>query len=107
MPRYNERSLVKANCNGVAIELVKFWAVTEPEEDAYFVVYIEDTYDDWGGADELDYDNEEEARAAFQGFVDEYKNKPNWNAQAAYDEAHGTINGEDPGVVAMRELWGS
>lgn len=30
---------------------------------------------------------------------------PDWELQAEYDELHGTINGEDPGVVAMRELW--
>lgn len=105
--RYNEKRLDFANCNGVHITLEKVWAKTEPEDDAYFLVHIMDVYDEFGcDVDPYDYDTEEEARAAFTEFVAEYADKPNWNAQAAYDEAHGTINGEDAGIVEMRELWG-
>ncbi len=103
MPRrYHEKQLHIANCNGVIITMTKFWATTEPEEDAYFLVSVVDCFsDDWS---EDSYDYETEAKAVFDGFVEEYREKPNWNAQATYDEAHGTINGEDPGIVMMREL---
>ena len=36
----------------------------------------------------------------------DHSNEPDWEMQAEYDSLHGTINGEDPGVVEMRELWG-
>lgn len=104
--RYNEKRLDRANCNGVIIELMQYWAKGEPEADAYFMIYIGDQYDPDGEVDDYDYETETEARLAFDGFVAEYKDKPNWNAQAAYDEAHGTINGEDAGIVAYRELVG-
>ena len=105
--RYNQSTVHRANCNGVIITMQKVWAKTEPEDDAYFLVSVVDSYDEFGGDDEpYDYETEAEAKAAFDGFVEEYRDKPNWEAQAAYDEAHGTINGEDPGVVAMREAWG-
>ena len=104
---YEEKRLDRANCNGVLIELVKVWSKKEPEEDAYFMSYIADQYDDsYADPDEYEYETEEEGRRNFESFVNEYKNKPNWNAQAAYDEAHGTINGEDQRIVEMRELWG-
>lgn len=103
--RYNEKRLHRANCNGVIITMTKCWATTEPEEDAYFLVSVVDSFDEEDyGDDPYDYETEAEAKAAFDGFVEEYRDKPNWNAQAAYDEAHGTINGEDPGIVIMREL---
>lgn len=106
MPRrYNEKQVHRANCNGVIITMTKCWATTEPEEDAYFLVSVVDSFDEEDyGDDPYGYETEAEAKAAFDGFVEEYRDKPNWNAQAAYDEAHGTINGEDPGVVMMREL---
>jgi hypothetical protein len=107
MRRYNEVTIRKANCNGVLIELQKVWARGDAEEDAYYLLYIVDQFDDWGGdQDPYDYETEAEGIAAFEGFVEEYRNKPNWNAQAAYDAEHGTINGEDAGIVEMRELWG-
>lgn len=105
MRRYNEKQMHRANCNGVIITMEKVWAKNEPEEDAYFLVSIVDSFDEDGyGDDPYDYETEAEAKAAFDGFVAEYRDKPNWNAQAAYDAEHGTINGEDPGVVQMREL---
>lgn len=106
MPRYNDVTLKKANCNGIIIILEKHWARGEPEADAFFTIAIGDQYDDHDFEDIHEYDLESDARKAFEGFVEEYKNKPNWNAQAAYDEEHGTINGEDPGIAEMRELWG-
>jgi|SRR6056297_2052385 len=106
MARYNAKRVKFANCNGVHIEVRAHWARSEPEQDAYFILTIQDVYDEWSEPDDWEYDNEAEAVAAFEEFVAEYGNKPNWNAQAAYDAAHGTINGEDPGIVAMREAYG-
>ncbi|QDP61546.1 MAG: hypothetical protein Tp138OMZ00d2C19078261_7 [Prokaryotic dsDNA virus sp.] len=31
---------------------------------------------------------------------------PDWEAQAAYDAAHGTVNGHDPAILEYRELVG-
>lgn len=105
--RYNEKQVNRANCNGVIITMTKCWAVTEPEEDAYFLVSIVDSFDEESGYDDpYDYETEAEAKAAFDEFVEEYRDKPNWNAQAAYDEAHGTINGQDPRIVEWNELVG-
>lgn len=52
-----------------------------------------------------EFNSYEDARQWF----DKYSSQPlqpNWEAQAEYDELHGTINGEDAGIVMMRELWG-
>lgn len=55
----------------------------------------------------------DEAIVVFDKYIAEQRERadseepaPDWEAQARYDEAHGTINGEDAGIVAMRELWG-
>ncbi len=53
-----------------------------------------------------DYSSEAEARSEYETELKRLQNTPNWEAQAEYDEAHGTINGEDPGIVQMRELLG-
>lgn len=73
-------------------------------EDGYFIWVMmtdPDSYED----EIFDYSSYEAARKAFDEWTDRPL-EPNWEAQAEYDEMHGTINGEDPGVVAMRELWG-
>jgi hypothetical protein len=33
--------------------------------------------------------------------------KPDWEAQARYDEAHGTVNGQDPRIAEWNELVGA
>lgn len=104
--RYNDKQVKFANCNGVHIEVRKYWGKGQSEEDAYFMVTIVDAFDDWSEPDEYEAETETEALEMFTGFVEEYQDKPNWNAQAAYDEAHGTINGEDAGIVAWREAVG-
>lgn len=47
------------------------------------------------GADEYEHEPETlaEAEALFDKLVSELINEPNWEAQADYDAAHGTING--------------
>lgn len=95
-------TLKKSNCNGILIETERCW----DKNDEWFTVTIVDQYDDWSEPEVFDGYTREEALAAHDKFVKEYKDKPNWNAQATYDEAYGTINGEDAGIVEMRELWG-
>ena len=73
-------------------------------DEGYFIwVMMTDPY---SFEDELfDYSSYEAARKTFDEWT-ERPLQPNWEAQAEYDELHGTINGEDAGIVMMRELWG-
>lgn len=90
--------LKKSNCNGVEI-------VTEKVVDKYgeyHTVTLCDRYDEFAEPEIFDDLTEEEALKLHDEFVEEYRGKPNWNAQAAYDQAHGTINGQDP-MIAMWE----
>lgn len=105
MARYHEKSVRFASVNGYGLEIVKIWARTEPESDAYYQLRFANLYGEWGD-DEIEFETEEEALRAFHEECEALEGKPNWEAQAAYDAAHGTINGEDPGVVAYRELVG-
>jgi hypothetical protein len=59
-------------------------------------------YDAW----ESDLEEFDSYEGAYEFFVKNSQApvEPDWEAQARYDEEHGTINGEDPGIVAMREL---
>jgi hypothetical protein len=73
-------------------------------EDGYYVWIMmtdPDSYED----EVFEYSTYEAARKAFDGWEAEPL-QPNWEAQAEYDELHGTVNGEDAGIVMMRELWG-
>ena len=96
-------TIKKSNCNGIVI-------VTEKYTDlngTYFTVIVCDMYDDFAEADMFDdLGSEAEALAQHDALVAKYVDKPNMNAQAAYDEMYGTINGEDAGILAMREAWG-
>lgn len=53
-----------------------------------------------------EYSSEQLARSEYNTELQRLQNTPNWEAQAEYDEAHGTVNGEDHGIVAMREMLG-
>lgn len=66
--------------------------VWETDPDSY-----EDRY--------IEFSSYEAARKAFDEWSD-LPVIPDWEAQAEYDELHGTINGEDADIVMMRELWG-
>lgn len=57
--------------------------------------------EDW---DVWDYTDKDAAEKFYESLIEDASGRPNWEAQAEYDEAHGTINGEDAGIVAMREL---
>ena len=56
---------------------------------------------DW---DVWDFKTRAEAESLYEGLMKDRSNTPNWELQAEYDELHGTINGEDEGIVRMREL---
>lgn len=58
----------------------------------YVVAESPDVYDDAGD----EYDTREAAEKGFADLVMELAESPNWEAQAAYDEQWGTINGYPP-----------
>jgi hypothetical protein len=90
--------------NGWSISLYKI----SDSYGTYFVVYesVVDGYGDYDGEDAMDFDTEAEARKYYEKRVEFLRDTPNWEAQSAYDELHGTINGVDPGIVEWRELVG-
>lgn len=65
-----------------------------------------DATDEDGDAWTNEYPSEELARLEYNTELQRLQNTPNWEAQEAYDEANGTVNGEDPGIIAMREMLG-
>ncbi len=70
---------------------VALWA--DNGGDAWYVeVQTSDDYD----TDPCEYETMEEAKADFDLNCRELANQPNWDAQDAYDDAHGTINGYAP-----------
>lgn len=62
---------------------------------------FDEGYTDW---DVWDFKTRQEAESLYDGLVADRSATPNWEAQAEYDELHGTINGEDLGIAHMREL---
>lgn len=75
------------------------------DRDGEYALWLMNDDEDAWEDNVYEYSSYKEARY----FFDEWSEKPvqpNWEAQAEYDELHGTVNGEDPGIVAMRELWG-
>lgn len=73
--------------------------------DHNWILFVR-THDPNDFEDEIfSYDSYDEAVQRFELWSNEPL-EPNWEMQAEYDELHGTINGEDAGIVAMRELWG-
>lgn len=75
------------------------------DRSGWFYVWTYNADPDAWESDLEQFDSYEQA-AAFFDKKGRQELVPDWEAQARYDEIHGTINGEDPGVVAMRELWG-
>jgi len=91
--------IAKANPNRLGeIRIVKEVATGR------FFVY-NDIHNEWGDDDPADFSTEEEGMAYFHAQVEDAAKIPNWEAQAEYDEEHGTINGEDPRIVAYREQF--
>jgi hypothetical protein len=79
-------------------------------DECYIIVDCD--ADDWPYESQACMSSDEEgARNEFSSYCDamedpDYAPAPDWEAQARYDELHGTVNGEDPRIVEMRELWG-
>lgn len=76
--------------------------------DTSYVVlfFVNDPDMDDNLLNEIDTKDRAEAEKFYRTWVAEscgYKAEPDWEAQAAYDEAHGTINGSDPAIVAWQE----
>lgn len=87
----------------VALVAIDIRAHSQFDNDEFCVI-VEDP-DAWE-PEYWDFSTYEQAAKFYDDFVTRQSSTPNWEAQAEYDEAHGTINGEDPGVVAMREMLG-
>lgn len=84
-------------------------ALVQSTEGYHVVVEVLFDYGDGdveSETDVYDYHSLEIAKTAYDERRNERADTPNWEAQAQYDEMYGTINGEDAGVVEMRELWG-
>ena len=56
-----------------------------------------------GELEQEDFESTNEARHAFLDLCEELRHTPNWELQAQYDEAHGTLNGGDPRL--MEREW--
>ena len=97
------QSIKKSNCNGILIETEKCWH-RQSAGGAWWEVTLMDQYDDWSEPEVFEESSEADALARHDALVEEYKDKPNWNAQAAYDEAHGTVNGEDEMIWLQRQM---
>lgn len=65
---------------------------------------VEEHIDGWWEPGQ-DYDTLAEAEVTFEGLCAELRQTPNWEAQARYDEEHGTDNGYDPDIEAFRREW--
>ena len=63
---------------------------TLEQEAETFFVYLAENEDPWC------FDSYTEAKEFWDHNVGELANTPNWEAQAEYDELHGTDNGGDP-----------
>jgi hypothetical protein len=85
-------------------ELVLFCQNDETTDHVWHVWKLKDDPDDYEN-EIFSYDSYDEAAQRFDLWSNE-EVRPNWEAQAEYDELHGTVNGEDAGIVMMRELWG-
>lgn len=86
-------STLEENIDGTKSPVFTLWEASDAE---------------WGDDEPFidDYENEEIAKSKYDARVAELAGQPNWQAQAEYDEAHGTVNGYDPAILHLQELWG-
>lgn len=103
---FRSKIIKSVNINGFYLEVCKVW--NGKESEAWFEFMETNRY----GSPDDNYEDPVDCSSAYQALkmmenrAAELKGEPNWAAQEAYDSAHGTINGQDPGIVEMRELWG-
>ena len=95
------KTLKRSRPNGWDLSLVKFTETPGHGEDyvdaeVYYVVFGPDD-DDQNPDDGQEFDTLAEAEVYYEAQVLVLSKTPNWEAQARYDEANGTINGYAPG----------
>lgn len=80
----------KGKYNGWDLRLIQY------NEDGVYCIQEPDD-DGWNGWDEgEEFDNLPQALQAFTERANQLSQTPNWEAQACYDNEHGTINGYAP-----------
>ena len=115
-PKTRERKLLRSFEIGLTDEFLAGVALIDLDTRSDMVFYcdrdgehalwlMDDDEDAWEDK-VFNYPTYEQARYFFDEWKGSSHQEPNWEAQAEYDELHGTINGENSGIVAMRELWG-
>lgn len=72
--------------------------------DGWYTVEYGNYYDEFEEPYVDDFQDLVQAKEFVDQLLKEFGDKPNWEAQAAYDMAHGTINGEDEMIVLQREM---
>ncbi len=65
--------------------------------------YIYDADHDEYDTEPTEFETREAADTAFDAEIRRLRDVPNWEAQAEYDEAHGTVNGYAPWQLIGRE----
>lgn len=97
----SEQDIAFLGCN-TQHELILFC----DRQYGFYVAQMEQDPDSWEPFEQWDFGDDFDAAWKFFSEWAEKPVEPNWEAQAEYDEAHGTINGEDARIVAYRELVG-
>lgn len=87
MRAYHEEILERQVVNGFHVELI----ASKNEDGDQFLELLVD-----GELEQEDFESTNEARHAFLDLCEELRRTPNWELQAQYDEAHGTVNGYAP-----------
>lgn len=80
------------------------WIVLVKYKNEFFTAFEDDP--EFEPMEAGPYKAEADARTVYEQWREEQGDTPNWDAQAEYDQMHGTVNGQDPGIVEMNELWG-
>lgn len=80
------------------------------QNESNWIVLVIPYYGDgeYGDVWETEFgDNEAAARERYETERSELRSVPNWEAQEEYDRLHGTVNGQDPRIVAWNEEFGN
>lgn len=81
-------TIKRATINGYVLVLT--------EDDGLFLLTEGNSFDDYDEPVEDEFDDRDEAIKQFEHRAEKLRDTPNWEAQAAYDEEHGTDNGYAP-----------
>ena len=100
MNSFRSKTIKSVTINGIRLDVEKVWngsVLNAWYEFSETDIYVDD-----------DFSEVVECVGIYHGLkmmeerVAELQDTPNWNMQRAYDQAHGTINGQDP---AIQEMW--